>query len=157
MSFYILVTFVVFLVCYMKYTLQLTQSQICKFLRCARWDQCILFSVVFTHLSPSHHGSVWLLPVTRVGNFGQKNYSAEYGIDGTNGYFRRNSGCSAEQKTSEFRSAEEKTTRNSVMWKNTSKLSEFHSTEEKPLGIPFRGSKNRSVPEEKTNRRKRGY
>jgi hypothetical protein len=35
----------------------------------------------------------------RVGNFRQKNNSAEDGIDGTNGYFRRNSGCSAEQKT----------------------------------------------------------
>jgi hypothetical protein len=35
----------------------------------------------------------------RVGNFRQKNYSAEDGIDGTIGLFRRNSGCSAEQKT----------------------------------------------------------
>ncbi len=34
-----------------------------------------------------------------VGNFRQKNNSAEDGIDGTNGYFRLNSGCSAEQKT----------------------------------------------------------
>jgi hypothetical protein len=34
----------------------------------------------------------------RVGNFRQKNYSAEDGIDGTKGYFRRNSGYSAEQK-----------------------------------------------------------
>ncbi len=34
----------------------------------------------------------------------KKNNSAEDGIDGTNGYFRRNSGCSAEQKISEFRS-----------------------------------------------------
>jgi hypothetical protein len=33
-----------------------------------------------------------------VGNFRQKNYSAEDGIDGTIGLFRRNSGCSAEQK-----------------------------------------------------------
>ncbi len=40
----------------------------------------------------------------RVGNFRQKNNSAEDGIDGTKGYFRRNSGCSAEQKNSEFRS-----------------------------------------------------
>jgi hypothetical protein len=40
----------------------------------------------------------------RVGNFRQKNNSAEDGIDGTNGYFRRNSGCSVEQKISEFRS-----------------------------------------------------
>jgi hypothetical protein len=36
----------------------------------------------------------------RVGNFRQKNNSAEEGIDGTNGYFRRNSGCSLEQKLS---------------------------------------------------------
>ncbi len=43
-------------------------------------------------------------PPTRVGNFRQKNNSAEDGIDGTNGYFRRNSSCSAEQKISEFRS-----------------------------------------------------
>jgi hypothetical protein len=35
----------------------------------------------------------------RVGNFRQKNYSAEDEIDGTIGLFRRNSGCSAEQKT----------------------------------------------------------
>jgi hypothetical protein len=39
----------------------------------------------------------------RVGNFRPKNNSAEDGIDGTNGYFRRNSGCSAEEKISEFR------------------------------------------------------
>ena len=32
---------------------------------------------------------------TRVGNFRQKNNSAEDRIDGTNGCFRRNSGCSA--------------------------------------------------------------
>jgi hypothetical protein len=32
----------------------------------------------------------------KVGNFRQKNNSAEDGIDGTNSYFRRNSGCSAE-------------------------------------------------------------
>ncbi len=36
---------------------------------------------------------------TRVGNFRPKNYSAEDGLDGTIGLFRRNSGCSAEQKT----------------------------------------------------------
>ncbi len=40
----------------------------------------------------------------RVGNFRQKNNSAEDGIDGINGYFRRNFGCSAEEKISEFRS-----------------------------------------------------
>jgi hypothetical protein len=36
--------------------------------------------------------------VGRVGNFRQKNNSAEDGIDGTNAYFRWNSGYSAEQK-----------------------------------------------------------
>jgi hypothetical protein len=35
----------------------------------------------------------------RVGNFRQKNYSAEDGIDGTIGLFQLNSGCSTEQKT----------------------------------------------------------
>jgi hypothetical protein len=47
-----------------------------------------------------------LLIQRRVGNFRQKNNSAEdgSGIDGTNGYFRRNSGCFAEQEFSEFRS-----------------------------------------------------
>jgi hypothetical protein len=29
----------------------------------SQWAQCILFSVVFTPSPPSHHGSVWLLPV----------------------------------------------------------------------------------------------
>jgi hypothetical protein len=42
--------------------------------------------------------------ITMVGNFRQKNNSAEDGIDGTTGYFQRNSGYSAEQKISEFRS-----------------------------------------------------
>ncbi len=36
---------------------------------------------------------------TRAGNFQQNNYSAEDGIDEIIGLFRRNSGCSAEQKT----------------------------------------------------------
>ncbi len=76
---------------------------------------------------------------TRVGNFRQKNNSAEDGIVGTNGYFRRNSGCSAEQKLSEFRSepsVEETTTRNSVpRTKNRSKLLEFPSK-------PFREREN---------------
>jgi hypothetical protein len=36
---------------------------------------------------------------TRVGNFRKKSYSAEDGIDGTIGLFRRNSGCSPEQKS----------------------------------------------------------
>jgi hypothetical protein len=37
--------------------------------------------------------------VTRVGLAISENYSAEDGIDGTIGLFRRNSGCSAEEKT----------------------------------------------------------
>ena len=61
----------------------------------------------------------------------KKNNSAEDAIDGTNGYFPRNYGCSAERKLSEFRSelsSEEKKTRNSVpLNKNRSKLSEFPS------------------------------
>jgi hypothetical protein len=40
-----------------------------------------------------------LLLCCRVGNFRQKIYSAEDGIDGTIGSFRRNFGCSAEKKT----------------------------------------------------------
>jgi hypothetical protein len=38
------------------------------------------------------------MPACRDGKFRQKNYSAEDGIDGTISLFRRNSGCSAEQK-----------------------------------------------------------
>ncbi len=58
----------------------------------------------------------------RVGNFRQKNNSAEDGIYGTNGYFRRNSGGSVEQKTLgiPFRT---------LLWKR------------KQLGIPFHGTK----------------
>ncbi len=67
----------------------------------------------------------------RVGNFRQKNNSAEDEIDGTKGYFRRNSGYSAEQKVSEFRSEPchgRENTRNSVPWnKNRSIFSEFPS------------------------------
>ncbi len=51
-----------------------------------------------------------------------KNNSAEDGIDGTNGYFRRNSGCSTEQKFSEFRS--EPFRRGEI-------ISEFRSAEQK--------------------------
>jgi hypothetical protein len=62
------------------------------------------------------------LSICRVGNFRQKNNSAEEGTAGTNGYFRRNSGYSAEQKISEFRS-------------------EPFRGRENNLGIPFRGAK----------------
>jgi hypothetical protein len=60
--------------------------------------------------------------LNRVGNFRQKNNSAEDGIDGTNGYFRRSSGCSAEQKISEFRSKP---------FRRREKNSEFRSVEQK--------------------------
>jgi hypothetical protein len=60
--------------------------------------------------------------VGRVGNFRQKNNSAEEGIDGANGYFRRNSGCSAEQKIPEFRSEPFRGRKNN---------SEFRSVEQK--------------------------
>jgi hypothetical protein len=56
----------------------------------------------------------------------------EDGIDGTNGYFRRNSGCSVEQKTSEFRSQS---------FRGRENNSEFRSVGQKKkltLGIPFR-------------------
>ena len=73
----------------------------------------------------------------RVGNFRQKNNSAEDGIDGTNGYFRRNSGCSAEQITSEFRTESFRGRENSL---------EFRSVEQKlkqTLGIPFQTLRGR--------------
>ncbi len=60
--------------------------------------------------------------MTRVGNFRQKNNFAEDGIDGTNGYFRRNSGCSAEEKISEFRSEP---------FRGGENNSEFHSVKQK--------------------------
>jgi hypothetical protein len=62
------------------------------------------------------------LVAPRVGNFRQKNNSAEDGIDGTNGYFRRNSGCSAEQNFSEFRSEP---------FRGRENISEFRSAEQK--------------------------
>ncbi len=71
------------------------------------------------------HGAVlgWLRwAAARVGNFRQKNNSAEDGIDGTNGYFRRNSGGSAEQKLSEFPSEP---------FRGRENNSEFHSVEQK--------------------------
>jgi hypothetical protein len=59
---------------------------------------------------------------TRVGNFRQRNYSAEDGIAGTIGLVRRNSSCSTERKTLgiPFRTI---------------------SRKRKMLGIPYRGTK----------------
>jgi hypothetical protein len=77
--------------------------------------------------SPVCHSDLWFFlnvaaGAIRVGNFRQKNNSAEDGIDGKNGYFRRNSGCSAEQKNSEFRSEP---------FRGRENNSEFHSVEQK--------------------------
>ena len=73
------------------------------------------YIVLLTFLFPYAIGN-------RVGNFRQKNNSAEDGIDGTNGYFRRTSGCSAEHKISEFRSEP---------FRGRGNNSEFRSVEQK--------------------------
>ncbi len=57
-----------------------------------------------------------------------KKNSAEDGIDGTNGYFRRNSGFSAEQKISEFRSEP---------FRGRANNSEFRSVEQKYKQTPI--------------------
>ncbi len=114
--------------------------------------------------------TVCFVPVAnRVGNFRQKNNSAEDGIDGTKGYFRRNSSCSAEQKFSEFRSkpfrGRENTSEFRSVDQNRSKLSKFPfkplQRKRKQHGIPFRETEieaksRNSLPnpsaEEKTTR-----
>ncbi len=80
-----------------------------------------LFQSPERHMVRTGGAKVWPLSMTTmVGNFRQKNNSAEDGIDGTNGYFRRNSVPNP--------SAEEKTTQNSVpLNKKRSKLTEFPS------------------------------
>jgi hypothetical protein len=84
----------------------------------------------------------------RVG-FRQKNNSAEDGIDGTNDYFRRNSGCSAEQKIlailfqtlplkrKQLRISVRGTKIEGMSWNSLPKPPKPVS-EEKLLGIPFR-------------------
>jgi hypothetical protein len=82
----------------------------------------------------------------RVGNFQQKNYSSEAGIDGTIGLFRRNSGCSTEQKTLRipFRTIQQRRQMLRILCHGTkieanSRNSVLnHSAEQKTLGIPFR-------------------
>jgi hypothetical protein len=108
---------------------------------------------------------------SRVGNFRQKNNSAEDGIDGTNGYFRRNSGCSAEQNFSEFlfRTLPRKRKHLGIPFRRTEIEAKSRnslpnpSAEEKQLGIPFReteieANSRNSVPnhsaEEKTTQNK---
>jgi hypothetical protein len=84
---------------------------------------------------------------TRVGNFQQKNYSAEDGRDGTVAWFRRNSGCSVEQKTLgiPFRTIPQKRKQLGIPCRGT-KIEENnwnsvpnHSTEEKttPNAVPW--------------------
>jgi hypothetical protein len=111
----------------------------------------------------------YYVPVGRVGNFRQKTNSAEDGIDGTKGDFRRNSGCSAEQKHFgiPFRTLPRKRKQLGIPFRGT-KIEAYSrnsvpnpSAEEKQLGIPFLGPKidansRNSVPnhsaEEKTTR-----
>jgi hypothetical protein len=69
-------------------------------------------------------------------------------MDGTNGYFRRNSGCSAEQNFSEFRSEpfQRKRKHHGISFRGTEIEANYRnslpnpSAEEKQLGIPFRGT-----------------
>jgi hypothetical protein len=83
---------------------------------------------------------------SRVGNFRQKNYSAEDGIDGIIGLFRRNSGCSAEQKTLgiPFRTVPQKRRILGILYNGTKMEANSrnsvlnHSAEQKTLRIPFR-------------------
>ena len=89
---------------------------------------------------------------SRVGNIRQKNNSAEDGIDGTKGYFRRNSGYSAEQKILKFRSEpfrgrENNSEFRSEPFRGRENNSDFRSVDQKKkhtLGIPFRTLQNNS-------------
>ncbi len=83
-----------------------------------------------------HMHDLGLMVCHRVGNFRQKNYSAEDGVDGTISLFRRNSGYSAEQKTLgiPFRTVSQRRKCSEFC---TMELSKFHSE-------PFRGRKNSS-------------
>jgi hypothetical protein len=99
-----------------------------------------------THPLPRSLSGFHFPPPTRVGNFRQKNYSAEDGIDGTIGLFRRNSGCSAEQKTLgiPFRTVPQKRRMLGILYNGTkieanSRIFVLnHSVEQKTLGILFR-------------------
>jgi hypothetical protein len=82
----------------------------------------------------------------RVGNFQQKNNSAEDGIDETNGLFRIQPVRGKENSRNSVpnHSEEEKNARNSIQWiKKRSKLSEFGiiPRKRKQLRVPFRGTK----------------
>ncbi len=96
----------------------------------------------YINRSPKHESRNRAWGRARVGNFRQKNYSAEDGIGGTVGLFRRNSGCSAERKTLgiPFRTIPRKRKMLGILYCETkieAKLSEFPSE-------PFRGRENNS-------------
>jgi hypothetical protein len=67
------------------------------------YHQKILSYLNITFSEAKQHTYITLF-ASRVGNFRKKNNSAEDGNRRKNGYLRRNSGCSAEHKPSEFRS-----------------------------------------------------
>ncbi len=105
---------------------------------------------------------------TRVGNFQQKNYSAEDRIYGTNGYFRWNYGCSAEQKTLgiPFRTLPWKRKQLGIQFRWTKKEANSWnslpnpSVEEKTTQISVPWTKNRRKPTEfrsKPFRRRESY
>jgi hypothetical protein len=91
--------------------------------------------------------------MTRVGNFQQKNYSTEGGIDGKIGSFRRNSGCSSEEKILEisFRTVQQRRKMLRILCHGTkldanagnSDLN--YSTEEKTTRNSIPGNKNIST------------
>ncbi len=98
-----------------------------------------------------HYEGKWegVGPSNKVGNFRQKNNSAEDGIDGTNYHFRRNSGCSAEQKPLRipFQTLTRKRKQLGIPFRGT-KIEEYSRIrfqtlprKRKLLGIPFRESK----------------
>ncbi len=86
--------------------------------------------------------------LTRVGNFRQKNYSVEDGIDGTIGSLWRNSSCSVEQKTLgiPFQIMPQRRKKLGILYHgmkieaNSRNSVPNHSAEENQLGIPFRGT-----------------
>ncbi len=84
------------------------------------------------------HRQAWKGVITVVGNFRQKNYSAE---DGTTGLFRRNFNCSAEQKTLgiPFRIIPQRRKKLGILYHGTNSVPN-HSSEEKPTRNSVRGT-----------------
>jgi hypothetical protein len=84
-------------------------------------NHCINHSVRYSLNRSNPSLGSWKLG-SKAENFQQKINSAEDGIDGTNGYFRRNSGCPQNRKLSEFRSE---------LFRGRKNNSEFYSVEQK--------------------------